>query len=86
MPRTYQTQWPVCPHCGHQHTDAWEWRHDDDYVDCESCGQEFAYSREIDVHYTTNIPDSTSEERRTAEKARVAELRRRMEEVRRERA
>lgn len=55
MQRTYQTRWPVCHHCGHQHDGAWEWREDSEYVDCESCGGEFNYSRTIEVYYTTTI-------------------------------
>ena len=53
---------PVCPHCGHEHRDAWEWsfgsRCDGTTlgVECDHCGEEFDCDRVVDVSYTTRKP------------------------------
>jgi transposase-like protein len=47
---------PVCPWCGHRHRDALEWRSDDDFHECDSCGREFHYERVVTVEYTTDVP------------------------------
>lgn len=50
---------PVCPHCGYQHDDAWEWNFgpglDGTAEDrwCYSCDGEFDCERVVDVSYTT---------------------------------
>ncbi len=50
---------PVCPHCGHQHNDAWEWNFgpgldgDSEGRDCYECGEAFDCRRVVDVSYTT---------------------------------
>ena len=44
---------PVCPYCGHEHQDAWEWRSDSSEVNCGNCDTEFHYERIITVEYTT---------------------------------
>lgn len=60
-PETEYQTWPVCPHCGHIHSDAWEW-----YLgpclegsgdrECESCGQPFHVVRDMTIYYTTTKP------------------------------
>lgn len=48
------TDEPVCPHCGKEQRDAWEW--DDDEcgeTECGSCGREFSYTRHISINWTT---------------------------------
>jgi transposase-like protein len=57
---TTHTVWPVCPHCGHVHKDAWEWRpnsleFDDDWQ-CERCDKTFMLSRHTSITYTTTEP------------------------------
>lgn len=48
------TDEPVCPHCGAEQRDAWEWGQDDDgETDCGACGREFSYTRHISVNWTT---------------------------------
>lgn len=43
----------VCPHCGHEHGDSWEWRGDDGEADCDDCGKPFEWSRNVSVCYST---------------------------------
>ena len=50
---------PVCPHCGYEHGDAWEWNFgpglegDSNGRECDRCGSEFDCERVVDVSYTT---------------------------------
>lgn len=49
---------PICPHCGHRETDAWEWDFgpcmDGEIThSCGSCGEEFVCEREVTVYYST---------------------------------
>jgi len=49
---------PVCPHCGHAETDAWEWdfgpcMEGETNVDCASCGNPFVCEREVTIYYNT---------------------------------
>ncbi len=50
---------PVCPHCGYQHDDAWEWNFgpglDGTFEgrQCHRCDREFDCERVVDVSYTT---------------------------------
>jgi uncharacterized Zn-finger protein len=43
----------VCPYCGYEYSDSWEFDGDDSSIDCEQCGKEFDYSRIVDICYTT---------------------------------
>lgn len=42
----------VCPWCGHQYQDSWEFS-DDDETDCDECEKQFTFHRIIDVTYDT---------------------------------
>lgn len=44
------TQFIVCPYCGHEDQNSWEY-HDSGNVYCGSCGDEFFMEREIVVYY-----------------------------------
>jgi hypothetical protein len=50
-------RYPVCPYCGYNHRDAWEWpfdgAEDDLDHDCASCDKPFRCSRNIIVEYST---------------------------------
>lgn len=46
------TQFIVCPYCGHEDQNSWEY-HDSGNVYCGSCGEEFFMEREIVVYYTS---------------------------------
>lgn len=45
----------VCPHCGHEFSDSWEYgqREDIGEIQCDSCGYAFFARRIIDVSYCT---------------------------------
>lgn len=43
---------PVCPHCGHQFRDLWEWPDSDDDAECGSCGGHFRYETEAVRYFT----------------------------------
>lgn len=50
---------PVCPHCGHVESDAWEWNfgpglEGETEVACNSCGEDFSASRDVTVYYSTS--------------------------------
>ena len=50
---------PVCPHCGHEHDDAWEWNFGNglegtsEARQCYRCDGEFDCERVVYVSYTT---------------------------------
>lgn len=43
----------VCPYCGSEHTDSWEYEPDMNVIDCWECGREFQYERHISIMYST---------------------------------
>jgi uncharacterized Zn-finger protein len=48
----------ICPHCGNEHRDAWEWDlgggiEGEGEVNCEECDKEFSVSRMVEITYTT---------------------------------
>ena len=51
----------VCPYCGYEHSDSWEYDSDSGEAECDKCGKEFDYCRNVSVDYTT----SRKEDRRT---------------------
>lgn len=55
---TDSTDKPICPHCGHEHTDTWEWEGEDfEYSECESCEEVFHAWKHISISWTTNKVD-----------------------------
>ncbi len=59
MNNTKLTVSPVCPHCSHAETDAWEWDfgpglEGEHTGNCNSCGDEFKTYREVSVYYSTS--------------------------------
>lgn len=46
----------VCPYCGGEETDSWEFHEDSGDINCGSCHKEFHYERDISVSYTTSKP------------------------------
>lgn len=42
----------VCPHCGEELMDSWELYEEGEYQ-CDECGEEYHYERNIIVTYTT---------------------------------
>jgi len=43
----------VCPYCGCEVSDSWEYGCDDDVIDCSECGKKFRYYRDTHVTYNT---------------------------------
>jgi len=45
----------VCPYCGYEFTDSWEFNdtQDEQHVECHDCGKEFLLYVHISVDYTT---------------------------------
>lgn len=53
---TDYTNTPICPWCGHDHYDAFEWGMENgeyEKHDCDSCGKTFEVSCSINVSYCT---------------------------------
>ena len=44
----------VCPYCGEEQSDSWEYSRDDGTVECGSCSRQFRYTRNVSVDYTTH--------------------------------
>lgn len=62
-PYTRMQTFPVCPHCGHSHRDAWEWNfgpglEGEKSRECDECGKPFKCRREVEISYTTEIVES----------------------------
>ena len=47
----------VCPYCGREESDSWEYSDDDGQAACGYCGAEFLYERHTSVHYSTERAD-----------------------------
>jgi hypothetical protein len=44
----------ICPHCGEEYGDSWEYNDDDgETLNCISCGEPFHLSVDFNVSYTT---------------------------------
>lgn len=43
----------VCPHCGYEHSDSWEYEEDGE-EDCHECGKPFYSGRDLSVTYWTS--------------------------------
>lgn len=43
----------VCPYCGYEFSDSWEFNDQEDSVYCGECDNEFVALREIEVSYCT---------------------------------
>jgi hypothetical protein len=44
----------VCPYCGHENSDSWEYQEDEDDVDCGSCDKSFSLAVHHSTTYTTS--------------------------------
>lgn len=47
----------VCPYCGYEFMDSWEFRPESDIIRCYECDKAFEYERIIDVTYCTTKKD-----------------------------
>jgi transcription elongation factor Elf1 len=56
---TDSTDEVTCPHCGHEHSDSFEYGHpasDTGTADCDECGKSFKWQCEYTITYTTRKP------------------------------
>jgi hypothetical protein len=51
--KTSYTSEIICPHCGYQFQDCWEYSSDYGSLECPDCENDLTYEREIEVTYTT---------------------------------
>lgn len=51
----------TCPHCGHATSDSWE-AADEDHIICDKCGNEYKYTRDIEVTYVSEKLNPTEGE------------------------
>lgn len=47
----------VCPYCGYEKTDSWEYHEDEGGVDCDECDKSYLYTRVVTVEYITDKCD-----------------------------
>lgn len=54
--RHEHTQYIICPYCGHEDYDSWEFKGEDREErehECAQCGQYMIASRDVEVYYST---------------------------------
>jgi hypothetical protein len=47
------TPFIICPYCGYEDFDSFEYRYNDGDINCSCCAKQFHYERNVDVMYTT---------------------------------
>ena len=67
---------PVCPACGHEHRDAWEWNFGglldgETEHDCDNCGNPMFCESIVTIEYTTRKVKPTTEGAITAKCQRI---------------
>ncbi len=57
MRETAHPEYVICPACGEQHGDAWEWCNSENPIPviCQECGEDFYCWAEFDVRYHASI-------------------------------
>lgn len=50
---TDYTDKPVCPHCGEEFEDGWEWAATETDTECDACEKPFHVRPDYSVSYTT---------------------------------
>lgn len=53
-PRT-SPEWVICPWCGHEHGDGWEWAKERTVTRCDECDRMFTVDPEYTVIYNTFV-------------------------------
>ncbi len=43
----------ICPYCGYEEFDSWEYNDDEGEIECPYCEKKFYYKRSITIKYTT---------------------------------
>lgn len=49
----------VCPACGYTFQESYDFRSDSGQIECNDCGAELEYCRDIQVYYTTYLKEET---------------------------
>ena len=57
--KTSLEQEMICPYCGHVQRDSWEIPGDDGEVECGLCGEEFSFTRNVEITFSTTPKDGT---------------------------
>ncbi len=52
----------VCPYCGNEYSDSWEYEEEGSKIECDSCNRKFNYTRNTSVSYTTSKLDCKEQE------------------------
>jgi len=47
------TKCVVCPHCGYEELESWEWG-DDGERECSECEKRYAWDKQIDIKFSTS--------------------------------
>ena len=68
----------VCPYCGHEFSESYEFSGDSGEEECYECGKEFEYHRHIEVTYCTY---EITEEMKEKKRIRKEQHRQRIEEL-----
>ena len=54
---TSDSEYVICPFCGYEHGDAWEWcKQDAQDTKCDGCGKTFMCYAEHSVEYIAQVP------------------------------
>ena len=62
----HYTNNPVCPYCGYEESDAWEWGdggEGDGEHECGDCEKPYRYVRYVDINYSTEKMENDDEKR-----------------------
>ncbi|MEH0154006.1 hypothetical protein V6R21_07640 [Limibacter armeniacum] len=51
----------ICPYCGFEEQESWEYHHNEDEINCPDCNRKFAYER-IFSYSTYRIDDTNDEQ------------------------
>ena len=51
----------ICPYCGYEDRDSWEYGQDDFETKCSSCGKEMSVTRNISISYSSWKLESADE-------------------------
>jgi DNA-directed RNA polymerase subunit RPC12/RpoP len=47
----------ICPYCGYEYSDSWEFRSNEGELTCNNCNKKFLYTRNISIDFsTTKMP------------------------------
>ena len=59
----FHKRYAVCPWCGYEDEDSWEYEEGETEAECPNCGKEFTVIAEIEMNYTTKPKGGWPDER-----------------------